>query len=385
MKISRQRLAMLTILLAITSALRPLMGPVPALASTGPHHNAPSPVSTQPPGPDGDPLPAPLGVDEGILVDASTGAVLWQVNDTVPRPPASLTKIATAMVVLQRANLNQIATVTPDAAAVGGSVTYAPAGATMTVEDMLWGLLMVSGNDMAVALAHAVSPDGSISGFATLMNQDAAAIGASGTTFVNPHGLDAPGHVSTARDLALLTMVDMQNPTFAQIVGTRQHSVAWEGVSHPMTNHNKLLELYPGTIGVKTGYTDGAGNALISEATRNGATLLSVVMGTKSPAGYADSEALYNWGFANLSALEAQSTDRLTPKPLPRVAPAAQPAPAKDTTPRQAAGEAGSSVGRDVVAHHSSVLNQALMLLLAASFVAAVFLTRRRPLRPARR
>jgi D-alanyl-D-alanine carboxypeptidase (penicillin-binding protein 5/6) len=366
MTIPARAVAVLIIVLTIAGAAVPLLAP-PAFAGGGPPgaRTAPSPAAS-PPGPDGNPLPAPLGVAEGILVDAGTGAVLWQQDDTLARAPASLTKLATAMVVLQRGNLAATATVTPDAAAVGGSETRAPAGTVMTIEDMLWGLLLVSGNDMAVALAHALSPDGTVGGFVRLMNADAAAVGATGTSFVNPHGLDAPGHLSTARDLALMTMADLRFPLFAQIVGTVDHTLTWDGQPHLLTNHNKLLVRFPGTVGVKTGYTGQAGWALDSEVTRDGTTLLAVVLGTKSPAGYADSEALYTWGFANLPALRARSTDRLTPGTLPAVQP----------TPHPGAPRPVADAVRPVAAHHPFSLNGVLLALLAASFGAAAVLTR---------
>lgn len=323
-------------------------------------------------GPEANPLPVPLGVATGILVDAANGKVLWQENDTVPRAPASLTKLVTAMVVLSRANLDATAPVTPDAVAVGGSEVEAPAGTAMTIRDMLWGLLLVSGNDMAVALAHAVGGDGSqgsqgMANFVGLMNTDAAAVGATGSHFANPDGLDDPGHVATARDLALVSLLDLRNPMFAQMVGAVTHTLAWDGQEHVLSNHNKLLTMYPGTIGIKTGYTSQAGWDLASAVTRKGVTLLAVVMGTRSPAGYDDSEALYNWGFANLAAIEARSTDTLSPKPLPFVA---HPAAAA------AAGRAAPDA-TDVPAGHRLSVDGVLIALLAASFALAAVLTRR--------
>ncbi|MGH2719439.1 MAG: D-alanyl-D-alanine carboxypeptidase family protein [Actinomycetota bacterium] len=365
---------LIIVLMIVGGTLLPWAAPWTAPWTAAPALAAPRQV----PGPDANPFPAgePLGVDAGILIDASNGKVLWSENDTEPRAPASLTKLATAMVVLQRANLNATATVTPEAAAVGGSELEAPAGTVMTIEDMLWGLLMVSGNDMAVALAQAVSPDGTQAGFVQLMNADAAAAGATGSNFVNPHGLDAPGHASTARDLALLTMVDMKNPLFAKMVGTVDHTLDWDGTPHELVNHNKLLTMYPGTIGIKTGYTDDAGWALDSEVTRGGTTLMAVVLGTKSPAGYDDSEALYNWGFANLATLEAQSTDRIVPKPLPAYTAPAPAAVAASDDRRLADASWG--------ARHPFPLNAALLVLLAASLAAAGSLTTARRVRRAR-
>ena len=330
---------LLVLVLSLAGLLTPALSPAVALAAEPAAKPRPKPKPASPapppplPGADQDPLVVPLGADEGILVDAGTGKVLWQANDTAPRAPASLTKIMTALVVLRRADLNAVSTITPDAVAVGGSETYAPAGTTMTVGDMLWNLLLISGNDTAVALAHTVSPDGTVDGFATLMNQDAAAYGATASHFGNPHGLDQAGHQSTARDLALLTMVAMQNPTFAQMVGTVHHTVPWGGSDHPLTNHDRLLTLFPGTIGVKTGYTDNSGQALVSEVSRGGTTLLAVVMGAKSPGGYNDSEQLYTWGFAHLGELEGKSTDTIKPRIPPAL-----------SEPKIAPGQAGAAL-----------------------------------------
>jgi D-alanyl-D-alanine carboxypeptidase len=273
-------------------------------------------------------------VDAGILVDPTNGKVLWAQNENFPRAPASLTKILTALVVLQHAGLDDTQVYTQDALDAPGANTYAKVGTTFTVTDLLWGLLLVSGNDMAIALAHKVSPDGTVGGFVNLMNQEAAAIGAKSSSFANPHGMDAPGHYSTARDLALITMVAMRNPTFAQMVGTDRHEIPWGSATRLLVNHNKLLTQYPGTIGVKTGYTNGSGNALITEATRKGTTLLTVVLGARSPAGYNDTMALMNWGFANFGALEAKSTDQIVPAKPPAVAAQAATGP-RAATPRK--------------------------------------------------
>lgn len=360
-------------LLFLVSLLLPLARPAAALESATKPKPKPTAVRASPaplPGADQDPLVAPLGVDAGILVDATNGKVLWQTNDTTPRAPASLTKIMTALVVLRHASLGAQSVITPDAATVGGSETYAPAGTTMTVQDMLWNVLLVSGNDAAMALAHSTSPDGTVAGFADMMNRDAAGYGATASHFDNPHGLDQAGHVSTARDLALLTLVAMKDPTFAQMVGTVRHTVSWGGTDHLLINHNRLLTLFPGTIGVKTGYTDNSGNALVSEVNRNGTTLLAVVLGAKSPAGYNDSKALYTWGFAHLAALETSSSDTITPQ-MPQIQNVVQPQVKADT-----AGSAAPVTLREVAVAASSPSPQSsaagaatlpLLVLLCAS------------------
>jgi D-alanyl-D-alanine carboxypeptidase len=349
---------------------------------------APPPVPAPPPGPDGDPIPAPLGVDEGILVDSSSGKVLWAQNETFPRPPASLTKILTAIVVLQHARLDDTQVVTQDAYDAPGSNTYAKVGETLTVEDLLWGLLLASGNDMAVDLAHKVSPDGTVGGFVNMMNQEASALGAQNSSFANPHGMDAPGHYSTARDIALMTMVAMRNPTFAQMVGTTRHEIPWGSGQHLLVNHNKMLTLYPGTTGVKTGYTNGSGNSLVTEATRNGMTLLTVVLGSKSPAGYNDSMALLNWGFANFGALEAKSTDQIVP--VKAAALAAEAAPGVRNVAKKS-GSGSSAVlrpaaaaperlpeTRSLTAEGPERRDDVLLGAVIASLLAALFITTRR-------
>ena len=388
----RRLLVVLTILTVLIPSAGPVLAatasrtkpwpPPPPVRYRAPVRVAPPAPPLPPPGPDGNPLPAPLGVDEGILVDASNGKVLWQVNDDQPRPPASLTKILSALVVLQRARLDDTQTVTDEAYNAPGANTYAKPGWTYSVEDMLWGLLLVSGNDMAISLAQRVSPDGTVAGFVQLMNEQAAALGATSTAVVNPHGMDAPGHVSTARDLALLTMVAMKDPTFATMVGTVQHSIPWDGGQHThlLVSHNKLLTLYPGTIGVKTGYTNGSGNSLASEATHDGHTLLAIVLNAKSPAGYNDSKALYDWGFLNFDALEARATDVIVPLTPPSTEPAASKkadAPLAEAVSRAVS---GSRPLRDAIP-----IDNVLIGVMIASVIGAWILSHRRGINEAYR
>ncbi|HVE76280.1 MAG TPA: D-alanyl-D-alanine carboxypeptidase family protein [Actinomycetota bacterium] len=259
------------------------------------------------------PEPPPVAMAAGILVDAQTGRVLWEKDDTAQRMPASLTKILTALVVLENANLDEPAPITPEARSAPGSRTYAEAGWNFTIRDHLWGLMLQSGNDSAIALAQKVSPDGTIAGFMQKANETAAALGATSTHFTNPHGYDEAGHITTARDLALITLKAMQNPTFAEIVGSKTHNVPWgDGSEHTYINHNKMLWRYQGTVGVKTGFTDGAGHTLATAVTRDGETLIAIVLG--SPDHYGESMALYDWGFGNLPALRGAGGPIVKPK-----------------------------------------------------------------------
>lgn len=264
-------------------------------------------------GADLSPSAAPeTGMAAGILVDTSTGKVLWSKNPTSARSPASLTKVLTALTVLEYSALDGYTTISRAARTVDGGRMYAEEGWRFTMRDLLWGLLLQSGNDAAIALAENASPDGSVEGFMAMANALASRLGADSSNFVNPHGLDAQGQVSTARDLAVITQAALENPHFAEMVSTKTHNVPWgDGKPHTFINHNKLLWRYEGTIGVKTGFTNQSGPSLISAVQREGSTLIAVVLGSGDH--YGESTALYDWAFANLDELRAGSQDELRP------------------------------------------------------------------------
>jgi serine-type D-Ala-D-Ala carboxypeptidase (penicillin-binding protein 5/6) len=265
------------------------------------------------------PPPPPPGttMQAGVLLDMESGNVLWAHDEKAMRAPASLTKILTALVAIENSDLNKQGVISHAARNVAGGRMFAEEGWTMTVGDMLWGLLLQSGNDAAISLAETVSPDGTVAGFMKMANDRAHELGATDSNFMNPHGLDEPGHQTTAKDLALLTSAALRNPTFVEMVGSKTHVVPWgDGQRHLFINHNKLLWRYPGTIGVKTGFTSDAGNCLISAVQRDGRTLIAVVMGTGNH--YAESSALYDWGFANLPALKAHSAYSIRPDLTPQ-------------------------------------------------------------------
>lgn len=263
------------------------------------------------------PPPPDTTMQAGVLLDMESGNVLWARDERTIRAPASLTKILTALVAIENSDLNKQGVISKAARNAPGQRMFAEEGWTMTVGDMLWGLLLQSGNDAAIALAETVSPDGTVAGFMKMANDRARELGATNSNFMNPHGLDEPGHQTTAKDLALLTSAAMQNPTFAQMVSQKTRVVPWgDGQNHLFINHNKLLWKYPGTVGVKTGFTSDAGNCLISAVQRDGRTLIAVVMGTGNH--YAESTALYDWGFANLPALKAHSAYSIRPDLTPQ-------------------------------------------------------------------
>lgn len=238
-----------------------------------------------------------------MLIDGADGRVLWGKNADEPRAIASTTKIVTAMVVLSSAALDEVVTASSAAERVGADdplVTELElvAGERLTVEQLLYGLLLPSANDAAVALAEHVG--GSVSRFAEMMEQTARRLGATRSTFTNPAGFDDPMHRSTASDLARITRAAMKDATFKRIVGTQTHQIPWAGRPEPRTlrNRNTLLGSYPGATGVKTGQTRLAGKALVASATREAESRIAVALGSTDAA--ADARALLDHGFLDL-------------------------------------------------------------------------------------
>lgn len=226
-----------------------------------------------------------------ILVEAGAGTVLAEHNADEQTLIASTTKIMTALVVLEHCDLDETLKVKPEYTRVEGSSMYLREGEDIRVRDVLYGLMLCSGNDAAVALACHTA--GSIEEFAKLMNAKAAELGMTNSSFKNPHGLDADGHYSTARDMATLAVNAMKNKEFAEIVSTKTISVA----GRSLKNHNKLLWNYDGAMGVKTGFTKSAGRSLVSCAERNGMRLVCVTL--NAPDDWDDHSTLYDWGFKN--------------------------------------------------------------------------------------
>ena len=226
-----------------------------------------------------------------ILIHMDSGRVLYKKNAEERMLPASTTKIMTALVVLERCDLSETVTVSPSSCGAEGSSLYLRPGEVCTVEMLLYGLLLASGNDAALALAEHVS--GSVEAFVALMNDRAAQLDLMNMHFSNPHGLDAPDHYVSASDLARIACAAMENERFAQIVSTRERVFG----DRMFANHNKLLWRFDGCTGVKTGYTKAAGRCLVSCAERDGLRLLCVTL--SDPQDWADHMALLEWGFDN--------------------------------------------------------------------------------------
>jgi D-alanyl-D-alanine carboxypeptidase len=220
---------------------------------------------------------------------ADTGQILYAENADTQLLIASTTKIMTALVVIARCDPDEEVEILPEYTGAEGSSMYLEAGETYTVRDLLYGMLLVSGNDAATALACHCG--GSIAGFADMMNAKAREMGLTNSSFKNPHGLDAEGHYSSAEDLALITQEAMRYELFAEIAGTKNRTVGGQ----TLTNHNKLLWNCEGALGVKTGYTTAAGRSLVSCAERNGLRLICVTL--SDPDDWNDHMALYDWGF----------------------------------------------------------------------------------------
>ena len=225
-----------------------------------------------------------------VLIEQNSGRILYQQNADEERLIASITKIMTAVVALEHADKGCSYTVTARDMAEGSSMYLQP-GDTLLLEELLYGLMLASGNDAALAVAHCVS--GETEDFVALMNETARRLGMTHTHFANPNGLDAEGHYSSARDMAVLAAYALKNQDFRRIVSTASVTIG----ERYLANHNKLLRLYGGCIGVKTGFTKAAGRTLVSAAAREGMTLVCATLNDGDD--WNDHMALLDYGFAN--------------------------------------------------------------------------------------
>ncbi len=238
--------------------------------------------------------PPAVGARGAALMEAETGRLLFAQASDARLPMASTTKIMTALIALERCSVDEMVTVPREAYGVEGSSMYLNAGEELLLSDLLYGLMLVSGNDAAVAIACHVA--GSVEAFAALMNERARELGCTDTHFVTPNGLPDDDHYTTAADLCRIACAAMQNEAFAALVGTTYHETSSGDKTRTLKNKNKVLWQYEGGCGVKTGYTDAAGRCLVFAAEREGTRLVGVVL--NCPDMWNAAYALLDYGFA---------------------------------------------------------------------------------------
>lgn len=240
-----------------------------------------------------------ISAGAAIVFEAVSGRVLYEKNAYKRSSIASTTKIMTAIVALENGNDDEDVIVSKKAASISGSQVNLKEGQSYKLGDLMYAMMLRSGNDAAIAIAEHVG--GSVEAFAEMMNRKAAEIGAINTNFVTPHGLDNPQHYSTPYDLALITQYALKNEKFSKIVGTKNSTFQGGNI----TNTNEMLGVYPDVDGVKTGYTGQAGRCLVTSATRNGLRIITVVLNCGSRSIRAqNSKALLDYTFGNYKRYE---------------------------------------------------------------------------------
>ncbi len=255
--------------------------------------------------------PSELSAVSAILIEAETGTVIYEKNADAQRAMASTTKIMTAILTIEAGDLDTEFVADSYAIRVEGTSMGLQEGDRVSRRDLLYGILLPSGNDAANAAA--VSVGGSIGGFVDMMNEKAEELGLSSTHFVTPSGLDANGHYTTARDLARLTAYAMENDTFREIVCCTSAQVEYGNPPYLRTlyNSNKMLTRYEGAIGVKTGFTDNARRCLVSAAERDGVTLIAVTLNAGDD--WNDHTKMLDYGFTQVKSfpLELSCSERV--------------------------------------------------------------------------
>lgn len=237
-----------------------------------------------------------VSAKSAVLIEAESGRVLYQKNAFIRLPMASTTKIMTAIVAIERGDLGKTVTVAKEAVGVEGSSIYLEPNEKLTLESLVWALLLQSANDAATAIAIEVG--GSVEGFAKMMNEKADELGLTATHFTNPHGLDDEDHYTSAYDLARIAAYALSNETFRTICSTYKKTIPHgEDGTRVLINHNKLLRLYDGAIGVKTGFTKRSGRCLVGAAERDGLTLVSVTL--SAPDDWNDHKEMLDFGFSH--------------------------------------------------------------------------------------
>ena len=240
-----------------------------------------------------------------IIYDRSSGSILYGKAENEKKKMASTTKIMTAIVVIENSNLNDIVTISSKAAGTGGSRLGLNTNDKISINDLLYGLLLCSGNDAAIALAENVG--GSVEGFANLMNSKANELHLTSTHFVTPHGLDNADHYTTVYELAILTNYALKNDTFCKFVCTKNYTISINGIPKNLSNTNELLGNLNGVYGVKTGFTNGANRCLVTAIKRDNMDIICVVLGADTKKDRTkDSVALIEYAFKNFKMINIQ-------------------------------------------------------------------------------
>ncbi len=248
------------------------------------------------------------------LYNPNTRSFIYQKNADINLPMASTTKIMTGLIAIETLDLNEIITIPNEATGIEGSSIYLKEGDRVTAKDLIYSLLLQSANDAATALAIRIS--GSNAKFAEKMNGRALEIGATNTSFENPHGLDSDKHYTTAHDLSLIAAEALTNDTFKKIVSTYKYSFRIGDETRTIVNHNKLLKNYLGCNGVKTGYTKKSGRCLVTSAERDGITLIAVTLNATDD--WSDHKKLLDLGFENLESVNLNDVIQI-PEEIPTV------------------------------------------------------------------
>ena len=255
-----------------------------------------------------------LTASSAILIEASTGRVIYEKEADVPRFPASTTKMMTCLLALEEGDLSSIVTVSRTAAETED--TEIGAGDRFVLAELVAEMMLRSDNGASVAIAEDLA--GSSAGFAAHMNEKAKALGAKDTHFVNPNGLPNPAHISTAHDIARIAAYGMKNPKFRSFVGAKEREITWvtpERKRVLMANTNRLLGTYEGATGIKTGYTNAAGGCLAASARRDGVELIAVVLGAADEnARFTEAAKLLDMGFRRVKAAPAYTKTDLARK-----------------------------------------------------------------------
>ncbi len=254
-----------------------------------------------------------VSAKSAVLYQPEIDNFLYSKNADVRLPMASTTKIMTALVALENSDPSELVEIDDSAIGTEGSSAYLRLGDVLTMEELLYALLLQSANDAAVAIACHIGGD--IEGFSALMNDRAFRLGLTDTHFTNPHGLDDDEHYTTARELSLIAAEALKNPAFRKIASTYKKTFATEDRTRTYVNHNKLLRLYDGCIGIKTGFTKKSGRCLVGAAEKDGLTFITVTL--DAPSDWSDHEKMLDYGFESLEKITlARGFDHMYKIPL---------------------------------------------------------------------